>query len=61
MDLFRQTVFFSAKKFDRVAIIKTKSATIRFFSSPPFFLLSFSFSKCDFEASRDQKNLPFET
>ena len=32
--------FFSAK----VAIIKNKSATIAFFSSPPFFFLTFSFS-----------------
>ena len=48
MDLSRPTVYFSAK-ISKVAIIKTKSATIAFFSSPPFlllplpFLLSFSF------------------
>ena len=28
----------------KVAIIKTKSATVAFFSSPPFFLLALSFS-----------------
>ena len=45
---------FSAK----VAIIKTKSATIAFFSSPPFLLLPLSFSPflllryCDFGDSR---------
>jgi len=33
--------FFWSKK---VAIIKTKSATIAFFSSPPFLLLALSFS-----------------
>ena len=35
-----QQFFFLAK----VAIIKTKSATIAFFSSPPFLLLAHSFS-----------------
>ena len=48
MDLLRRTV----------AILKTKSATIALFSSPPFFLLALSFSPflflCyyDFGASR---------
>ena len=58
MDLFRPTVFcFSAK----VAIIKTKSASIAFFSSPSFFLPSLPFSPflfhryCDFGAYRAQK------
>ena len=42
----------------KVAIIKTKSATIAFFSSPPFVLPAFSFSPflflrwCDFGAYR---------
>ena len=42
----------------KVAIIKTKSATIAFFSSPPFLLLTLSFSPFlflryyDFGASR---------
>ena len=36
MDLLRSTFFFLAK----VAIIKTKSATIAFYSSPPFLLLA---------------------
>ena len=53
MDLLRLT-FFSAK----VAVMKTKSATIAFFSSPPFLLLALSFSLflflryCDFGALR---------
>ena len=43
---------------NEVAIIKTRSATIAFFSSPSFLLLALSFSPffflryCDFEASR---------
>ena len=41
--LFRSNSLFSAKK-SKVAIIKTKSATIAFFSSPPSFLLALSFS-----------------
>ena len=47
--------FFSAK----VAIMKTQSATISFFSCPLFLLLDLSFSPflfirfCDFGASRD--------
>ena len=41
MDLLRPTVF----NISKVAIIKTESATIAFFSSPPFFFLrSFFFS-----------------
>ena len=36
---FVSNIFFS-----KVAIIKAKSATIAFFSSPPFFLLALSFS-----------------
>jgi len=53
MDLLRLTVQFFAAK---VAIIKTKSATIAFFSSPPFLLLALVFSLflflgyCDFGA-----------
>ena len=53
--------FFSPK----VAIIKPKSATIAFFSSPPFFSLAFSFScvfffRCfDFGAYRAPKTVPF--
>ena len=39
-----KSFFFSAKKLSRVAIVKTESATIGFFSSPPFFLLALSFS-----------------
>ena len=38
-----QQFFFSAE-ISKVAIIKTKSATIAFFSSPPFLLLPLSFS-----------------
>ena len=51
----------------KVAIIKTKSATIAFFSSPPFFPLALSFSpflfhrECDFGAYWAQKKLPFDT
>ena len=57
MDLLRPTVFF----FSKVAIIKTMSATIAFFASPPFLLLALSFSPflfrryCDFGAYRAQK------
>ena len=40
MDLLRPTVF----NISKVAIIKTESATIAFFSSPPFFLPALSFS-----------------
>ena len=44
MDLLRPTVFFSAKN-SKVAIIKTKSATIAFFTFPPYFPLAlFSFA-----------------
>ena len=58
MELLRATVFFRPKTVSKVAIIKTKSATIAFFSSPPFLLLALSFSPflflrhCDFGASR---------
>ena len=50
--------FFRPKTISKVAIIKTKSATIAFFSSPPFLLLGLPLSPflflryCDFEASR---------
>ena len=40
MELLRPTMFFSTK----VAIIKTKSASIALFSSPTFFLVALSFS-----------------
>ena len=40
MDLLRPTVF----NISKVAIIKTESATIAFFSSPPFILSALSFS-----------------
>ena len=40
MNLLRPTVF----NISKVAIIKTESATIAFFSSPPFFLPALSFS-----------------
>ena len=49
MDLFASNSFFRPRTIFKVAVIKTKSATIAFFSSPPFhllallFLLSFSF------------------
>ena len=44
MDLLRQTVFFfRARPIFKVAIIKTKSATIAFFSSTPFFLYALFF------------------
>ena len=61
MDLLRRTVFFGQKSNSKVAIIKTKSATTAFFSSPPLFLLALSFSPfiflpyCDFAAYRAQK------
>ena len=59
MDLTVQ--FFWPTTIFKVAIIKTKSATIDFFSSSPFFLLALSFSLflslryCDFGAYRGQK------
>ena len=58
MDLFRPKVFFRPKAISKVAIIKTKSATITFFPSPPFFVFALSFSPflflrySDFGASR---------
>ena len=58
MDLFRPKVFFRPKAISKAAIIKTKIATITFFSSPPFFVFALSFSPflflryCDFGASR---------
>ena len=61
IDLFRPTVYFRPKTISKVAIIKTKSATIVFFSSPPFFLLALSFFPflcfrwCDFGAYRALK------
>ena len=62
MDLFLSTVFIFGQKIFKVAIRKTESATIAFFSSPPFFLLALSFSLFrflrygDFGAYRAQKN-----
>ena len=44
MDLLCRTVFFRPKTMSKVAIIKTKSATIAFFSSLPFHFLALSFS-----------------
>ena len=38
----RHTVFFGQKLFSKVAIRKTKSATIAFFSSPLFLVLAMS-------------------
>ena len=56
--------FFRAKTIFKVAIIKTKSAIIAFFSSPPFFLLAlFSFSFPFFSVLLQligPKSLPFE-
>ena len=55
---FASNSFFRPKTISKVAIIKTKSATIAFFSSPPFLLLALPLSpflflrNCDFEASR---------
>ena len=43
MDLCVEQFFFG-----KVAIIKTKSATIAFFSSPPFLFLALSFSPFHF-------------
>ena len=64
IDLFRHTVFFSAKTISKVVIIRTKIASFAFFSSPPFFLLALSFSpflflrQCDFQALiRERKKL----
>ena len=60
----RQTVFFRAKTIFKVAVIKTKGATIAFFSSPLFFLLAlFSFSFSFFSVLLQligPKSLPFE-
>ena len=45
MDLFRSKVFFSAKNYLQSSHYKkNNSATIAFFSSPPFFLPALSFS-----------------
>ena len=50
--------FFRPKTIAKVAILKTKSAIIAFFSSPPFLLLALSFSPflflcyCDFGSSQ---------
>ena len=58
MDLLSPTVFFGQKLLFKVAIMKTKSASIAFFFSPPFLLLTLSFSAflflryCDFGAVR---------
>ena len=58
---FASNSFFRPKTISKVAIIKTKSTTIAFFSSPPFLLLALYFSPflflryCDFEASRAQQ------
>ena len=41
---FASNSFFRPKTVSKVAIIKTKRATIAFFSSPPFLLLALSFS-----------------
>jgi len=41
---FASNSFFRPKTISRVAIIKTSSTTIAFFSSPPFRLLALSFS-----------------
>ena len=63
---FNSFLIFGQKIF-KVAIRKTKSATIAFFSSPPFFLLALSFSPFlflrygDFGAYRAHKKpLPFD-
>lgn len=56
--------FFFGQKLSKVAIIKTKSTTVAFPSSPPFLLLALSFSPlfryCDFGTSRVQQNLPLD-
>ena len=58
---FASNSLFRPKTISKVVIIKTKSATIAFFSSPPFVLLALYFSPflflryCDFEASRAQQ------
>ena len=45
MDLLRPTAFFGQKLLSKVATLKkNKSATIAFFSSPPFLLLTLFFS-----------------
>ena len=55
---FASNNFFRPKSTAKVAIIKTKSAAIAFFSSPPFLLLALSFSPflflfyCDFGSSQ---------
>ena len=43
MDLSASNSYFRAKTISKVAIIKTKSATIAFFSLPPFLFLTLSF------------------
>ena len=52
MDLSRLTVFLS-QSISKVAITKTKSVTIAFFSSPPFRLLAIYFSPVFFLRYRD--------
>ena len=63
MDLLSPTVFFGQKLLFKVAIMKTKSATIAFFlfsafSSPHSFFFCFPFLRyCDFGAFLKTKNL----
>ena len=67
MDLLRPTVFFGQKLLSKVAILKkNKNATIAFFSSPPFLLLTLCFSAflflryCDFEGFSGLRSLTFD-
>ena len=66
MDLSASNSYFRAKTISKVAIIKTKSATIAFFSLPPFLFLtlsfspSFSFVTVVLELLGLKKHLPFD-
>ena len=66
MDLSASNSYFRAKTLSKVAIIKTKSATIAFFSLPPFLFLtlsffpSFSFVTVVLELLGLTKRLPFD-
>ena len=58
---FPSNSFFRPKTISKVAIKKLKSATIAFFSSPPFLLLALSFSPFLRCAISGLRNLPFDS
>ena len=63
---FASNSFFRPKTIPKVAILKTKSAIIAFFSSPPFLLLALSFSSFPFPSLlwiwsfSGVRNVPFD-